>query len=63
MARSAATLSLSIPLPSRSILDHRAPQRPDDDPLERARSCPSVAALVGASVALGDLTPADLRPA
>jgi hypothetical protein len=64
MARNAATLSLTIPLPSRTILDHRSPPRPaDDDPLEGARACPSVAALVGASIALGDLTPSDLRPA
>lgn len=53
-----------MPLRPRKVMERRAPGRTADDVHpERGRALPSVATLVGATVSLRDLTPADLRPA
>jgi hypothetical protein len=73
MARTAATLSIALPAPThqlRQLPERQLPERETrprrrelPDPLAHGPRFPSAAMLVGSSVDLGGLSPAELRPA
>jgi hypothetical protein len=68
MARTAATLSIALPAPTHQLRqlpeqETRPRRRELPDPLAHGPRFPSAAMLVGSSVDLGGLSPAELRPA
>jgi hypothetical protein len=68
MARTAATLSIALPAQTHQLRqlsdqERRQQRRQPPDPLAHGPRFPSAAMLVGSSVDLGGLSPAELRPA